>query len=41
MLWYYRNRNVIGIRARVRASFGGDADHTSAKSDYLYFVVTR
>jgi hypothetical protein len=41
VLWYYRNTNVIGVRARVRATFGGDADHLKATSKYLYFIVTR
>jgi hypothetical protein len=41
VLWFYNNSNVIGIRARVRATFGGDADHLSARSSYLFFIVTR
>ncbi|MGH2642055.1 MAG: choice-of-anchor D domain-containing protein [Actinomycetota bacterium] len=35
----YVNREVIGIPARVRASFGGDADHLGGKTAWSYFKV--
>jgi WD40-like Beta Propeller Repeat len=35
----YRDSNVVGIPSRVRASFGGDADHLPAKTHWSYFKV--
>jgi hypothetical protein len=32
---------VIGIPARVRTEFPGDADHLARNSSWAYFKVTR
>jgi hypothetical protein len=40
-IFVYANRDVIGLRTRVRASFIGDADHLSASSSWAYFKVTN
>jgi hypothetical protein len=39
-LFVYLDRRVIGLGARVRASFPGDVDHLAAKSGWAYFRVT-
>jgi hypothetical protein len=35
----YRDSSVLGIPSRVRASFGGDADHLPARTHWSYFKV--
>lgn len=36
----YRNRSVVGIPVRVRATFKGHADHLAARTPWSYFKVT-
>jgi TolB protein len=38
-IFVYRDSGVIGFPTRVRASFGGDADHLSARTQWSYFKV--
>jgi len=38
---YYDTRDVIGHKFRVLATFGGDANHASATSAWVYWKVTN
>lgn len=40
-LWWYRDRDAIGARIRVRCLFPGDATHVSAWSAWSYWMLTR
>jgi WD40 repeat protein len=39
--WIYGDKSVIGLPSRVHAEFGGDNDHESARSKFVYFKVTN
>ncbi|MBA3737435.1 MAG: choice-of-anchor D domain-containing protein [Actinobacteria bacterium] len=39
-VFVYASREIVGIPARVRATFNGDADHLAGKSAWSYFKIT-
>ena len=39
-VFVYASRAVIGMRTRIRATFGGDTDHLGATTPWAYFKVT-
>src|SRR5439155_1023307 len=41
IIWIYSDRSVIGLPARVRATFAGDWDHAGSVTGWLRFRVTR
>jgi WD40-like Beta Propeller Repeat len=41
IIWIYADRRVIGLPARVRATFAGDRDHAGSRTGWLRFRVTR
>jgi len=38
---WYETRDIIGVKHRVKATFFGDATHTAATSQWVYWKVTR
>lgn len=37
---HYSDREVIGVRRRVRVTFGGDGNHIGSTSAWVYWKVT-